>query len=396
MEDQLSTATKQKFLDAIAYLPTLFLSAAGTPAPEALQMIQEILEEFYQDGIDRVESAQLNDKGEIIGVFIDQVGIKSVKRYKYLIQEEEVKYKLINPAEVEQFSVLLFAAKQKQCVKGTLCKGTCISAKKTCQGNAPDPATKQKITKAKQSLGGKAKKGTAPSVASPKTANQPPSTSSNTQEPPSYILERGEDSKKSKSNNKIDKELNQWRTFADRKKAKDSDYLDNAAIVTNVHLDHIYTPEQTRVLRDANGTLQAGASVKIGETYKIEYLATAPWNIKQGDKRHTKGAGTALMAELIAEAVKEGKDITLEALPKANGFYKKIGFKDLGQAEDAADGVNLMRLTQKEAKKFLATRGALKFSFYDDLLKLEEEANGAFCVGESWKTPRTEEERLET
>jgi phage gp29-like protein len=204
-----------------------------------------------------------------------------------------------------------------------------------------------------------------------------------------YALETGEDSKKSKLNDKIEKDFNKWRSFAEKKKAKDADYLDNSAIVTNLFLDHLRIPEQSRVLRDNSGNLQAGASVKVGKTYQIEYLATAPWNVKEGDKRYTRGAGTALMERLIAEAVKQGKDVTLEALPGAQRFYKKMGFEDLGQADGYADGVNAMKLSQSEAKKFLTSRN-VDFTELDELIELEIDANGAFCVSKNWSKTVTE------
>ncbi|HEY9824921.1 MAG TPA: hypothetical protein V6D19_05700, partial [Stenomitos sp.] len=56
------TPTRLRFAQAIASLPPLFLAASAPP--EALQLIKEVLEEFYTDGIDRVVSASLNADGD--------------------------------------------------------------------------------------------------------------------------------------------------------------------------------------------------------------------------------------------------------------------------------------------------------------------------------------------
>jgi hypothetical protein len=144
---------------ALAALPLMSLYAS--PAPEVLSLVQDILEEFYTDGIDQVVSAQLNDAGDITGEFIDQVGARQVKRYRYLIQDDNVAFKLLNPNEVEQFGGLeqfkpLFgpgsrAGRKKNCTKGTPCGDTCIGAQKTCK-KKPGSATKAKIDQAKSAL----------------------------------------------------------------------------------------------------------------------------------------------------------------------------------------------------------------------------------------------------
>lgn len=145
---------------ALANLPTLQLFAA--PPPEVLGLVQSILEEFYTDGIDRVVSAQLDSKGDIVGEFIDRVGARQVKRYTYRIQDSEVAFKLLNPSEVQNFGLESFkplfgkgskAGQKKSCRKGTPCGGTCISASKMCR-KAPGSASKAKIQEAKQKLGG--------------------------------------------------------------------------------------------------------------------------------------------------------------------------------------------------------------------------------------------------
>jgi hypothetical protein len=161
-----------KFGMALAALPLMEVECFAALAPrvpgtessvpghstEVLSLVQDILEEFYTDGIDQIVSAQLNEAGDIEGEFIDQVGARQVKRYKYLIQDDNVAFKLLNPNEVEQFSVFapLFgpgsrAGRKKNCRKGTPCGDTCIGAQKTCK-KKPGSAVKVKIAEVKKGL----------------------------------------------------------------------------------------------------------------------------------------------------------------------------------------------------------------------------------------------------
>jgi hypothetical protein len=145
---------QRRFVAAIAQLPPLFLCAAPTAAPEVLQLVKEVLEEFYTDGIDSVDSASL-DGDAIVGEFSDRVGVRQVKRYRYRITTAEVSYLAINPQQIQQFSALDFAlefAKQRNCKKGTPCGGSCIAANKKCK-QTPAPATQAKIQKAAAALG---------------------------------------------------------------------------------------------------------------------------------------------------------------------------------------------------------------------------------------------------
>jgi hypothetical protein len=146
--------SQRRFVAAIAQLPPLFLCAAPTAAPEVLQLVKEVLEEFYTDGIDSVDSASL-DGDAIVGEFRDRVGVRQVKRYRYRITEAEVSYLAINPQQIQQFSALDFAlefAKQRKCKKGTPCGGSCIATNKKCK-QTPAPATQAKIQKAAAALG---------------------------------------------------------------------------------------------------------------------------------------------------------------------------------------------------------------------------------------------------
>jgi len=164
----MTTATRLNFNLSLVTLPKLYLYAA--PPADVMALVKEILEEFYTDGIDQIVSAQLNEAGDIVGEFIDQVGARQVKRYKYQIQDNDVAFKLLNPNEAANFGIESFnpmfgkgakAGQKKSCKKGTPCGGTCISGSKACR-KAPGSTSKAKIAEAKQKLGGGSGGGVSP------------------------------------------------------------------------------------------------------------------------------------------------------------------------------------------------------------------------------------------
>ncbi len=83
-------------------------------------------------------------------------------------------------------------------------------------------------------------------------------------------------------------------------------------------------------LKDSKGNTQAMVAYNDADKdgIYIDYLVTAPWNISGDDPRTTKGAGTEAILGLIELSKKKGYGgkITLEALPRAVGFYEKLGF----------------------------------------------------------------------
>ena len=128
-----------------------------------------------------------------------------------------------------------------------------------------------------------------------------------------------------------------------------------------------------RVVQDTEGHLQASMLCKIDEerfnpeTNKkvsiplyIDYISTAPWNLRvdsaKNDKRRLEGAATALIESAIYESINRGYRgaIALEAVPLAEGFYEKLGFV---KKTWKPSGLCLipMELSVDNAKKFLAS-----------------------------------------
>lgn len=127
---------------------------------EGGQRLKLLLEKGYQDGIDGLENVRVED-GKIKGIFLDKVTSALTKRYEFTIDENAIKYKLLNTAEVEQadFTELEFARtklagdtkKEKTCPKGTRCRYSCISKLKECS-YVPSADEKGEITFLKQKL----------------------------------------------------------------------------------------------------------------------------------------------------------------------------------------------------------------------------------------------------
>ncbi len=159
----------------------------------------------------------------------------------------------------------------------------------------------------------------------------------------------------------IAKSLTGWQNDVGKRMKKDRNvYIANSSMINEIYSNHAAKPENTRILKDAKGNMQAAASIQEKkDSLYIEYLATAPWNVKGGEAKSVKGAGTAMIEHIIQESVKKGKggSVTLESLPDAISFYEKIGFKNLGQAADYNDGVVSMKLDAKAAQEFLKKRG---------------------------------------
>lgn len=157
----LTPSRMMRFVGVIASLPTLFV-APSTP-PEALALVQEILEEYYFDGIDNIVSAELSQDGDIVGEFTDRVGARELKRYQYRIGDDVVEYTLLNPKDTAKFSAIyknpMFGpgsrkGKKKTCTKGTPCGDSCQQAGRKCS-KKPGSAVKAKIAEAKEKLSAK-------------------------------------------------------------------------------------------------------------------------------------------------------------------------------------------------------------------------------------------------
>lgn len=98
----------------------------------------------------------------------------------------------------------------------------------------------------------------------------------------------------------------------------------------------------------ASGNLSSSAAWKIknGKTAYVEFLATSPNNIIGAG---VSGSGTTTLAAIAEDALAQGlKEIKLSSLPSAQGFYEKIGFKQVGQS-------SIMKMNEKAMKTFVET-----------------------------------------
>jgi hypothetical protein len=161
-----------------------------------------------------------------------------------------------------------------------------------------------------------------------------------------------------KANKEIQDGLADWQKDGYKRWEKDrKTYAANYGILSNIAFSHAESPENTRILKDDKGDIQSAATVtEAKDSMRIEYLATAPWNVKGGEKKSVKGAGTKMIEEIIQESIKKGKggSITLEALDSAIPFYEKIGFRNMGENDE---GAVEMKLDSNSAKEFLKRRG---------------------------------------
>lgn len=88
----------------------------------------------------------------------------------------------------------------------------------------------------------------------------------------------------------------------------------------------------------------------------VEYLEAAPWNQKGYAGVHVRygGIGSALIyaAVQLSKMVGCWGALGLHALPGAEGFYRYLGFEDLGV--DAVEGMHYFELGEKAAIMLLA------------------------------------------
>jgi phage gp29-like protein len=124
-----------------------------TDSEDLLEM-KSIIESTYLDGITAIPEAYYNsDNGEFVGIFEDKLSPQVTKRYKFSFTAEDIAYKLVNPGDLVNFSEesLDYAAKGKNCTKGTQCGESCISATKQCRKNLP-PGAKNTAVKLEKKL----------------------------------------------------------------------------------------------------------------------------------------------------------------------------------------------------------------------------------------------------
>jgi len=129
-----------------------------------------------------------------------------------------------------------------------------------------------------------------------------------------------------------------------------------------------------KVVSDEQGNVQSAALFKIDQKREengkvieipltIIFIATAPWNLRidanKEDKRKVEGAATALIESAIYESINKGTKgaVSLEAVPSAEKFYEKLGFKVKNWIPEEY-GLISMELSIEDAKKFLKSSRA--------------------------------------
>lgn len=155
----------------------------------------------------------------------------------------------------------------------------------------------------------------------------------------------------------VQQDITQWEDKADEYVSEFFDDIesiygtrfgDNLALIADIAENATAEPETFRGVRDRAGRLQAAAIVHQRSNYlEVDLIATAPWNILQNQPQSVKGAGTALMEELVKESV--GLDfrgrLKLYAIPRAKQFYEKIGLEETDEGD--------WELTPQAAERFL-------------------------------------------
>lgn len=92
--------------------------------------------------------------------------------------------------------------------------------------------------------------------------------------------------------------------------------------------------------------------------FYIEYLAVAPWNrVNPLESKQFDGLGSILLQKVIEYAesklsLKSG--FSLHSLPKAEGFYKKIGMQTVASA--VKDNMTYFEMTKSELSKFMGVQ----------------------------------------
>jgi hypothetical protein len=319
-------------------------------------LLKQIIEENYRDGIDGFEGVK-NDGSKITGTFLDVVNSKLTKRYRFEVSENKIFYQLENLADVKKdasYSEIDFArtkmfgqSKQpKKCVKGDSCGNTCIKSGLPCN-KPPNPQQKQAIA----SLLKNAVQSAVTAAKSLNPANNVSSTSNFEQ------LKYGA---------KVKRQFDEWEQFLSNVGDKDGNRGANKDIASIIKDDLAVYPAKRKNfigIADKKGNLQASAIIiKNKDHIEVDLLATAPWNAGGDDPRQTKGAGTAAIEAIIQKSIDSGFGgrVKLTSLPGAVKFYEKIGFKSVNRFQSTnknGDIYDDMELDENAAKAFLKKRG---------------------------------------
>lgn len=129
---------------------------------------------------------------------------------------------------------------------------------------------------------------------------------------------------------------------------------DNIAIISDIAENATAEPETFRGVRDAEGRLQAAGIVHCQSDYlEVDLIATAPWNILPNQPESLKGAGTALMEELVKESLDLGFGgrLKLYAIPRARQFYEKLGLEETAQGDWEFSPSTAERFLQRQERR---------------------------------------------
>jgi hypothetical protein len=333
----------------LLFLQELEFDASG-------DLLKQILEGNYKDGIDGFEGVKNNGK-TITGIFLDVVNSKLTKRYKFEISENGISYQLENPSDIKDdvdYSEINFArtkmfgqSKQpKKCTKGTSCGNGCIKKGLKC-AKPPTPQQEQAITSLLKSAVQSA-------VSAAKSLN-PASSASSTS-----------NFEQVKYGAKVKRQFDEWEQFLSSVGDKDGNRGANKDIASIIKDDLAVYPSKRKNfigITDKKGNLQASAIIiKNKDHIEVDLLATAPWNAGGDDPRQTKGAGTAAIEAIIQKSIDSGfgGKVKLTSLPGAVKFYEKIGFKTVNRFQSTnknGDIYDDMELDEDAAKAFLKKRG---------------------------------------
>lgn len=151
------------------------------------------------------------------------------------------------------------------------------------------------------------------------------STSSNTELTATQdqsLIEQKIENQWQKEINLIDKAKKEENSYSgvDKQKLEDFKFVFNEAVASD---------DRKFAILDKSGNPQALTTwSKSGDAVKIGYLVTAPWNLKGGDSRGVRGAGTRAIVQAvkISEKLGLGGKIKLESSESAAKFYEKLGF----------------------------------------------------------------------
>ncbi len=126
----------------------------------------------------------------------------------------------------------------------------------------------------------------------------------------------------------------------------------NARIVFLIQEIALLQPEDFRGVRDNLDNLQAGAIVSaIDDSLYLDYIATAPWNLRPTLSKYCQGAASSLIRSIVRESLERGYNGRIIVdVTGSIGFYQKMGFVDTGRG---SENIPEMLLISAAAQKLI-------------------------------------------